>query len=238
VPGFDYINPALWTASYIEISQSIYGAELERRRKLERMASFKRFTKILSNITDMVEYTGRAYSIGIQLAVGTVVVALTGGSAAGMIATISNTVSANTNIGKSDLGIILAKVGQAYAIANITDAAVEQVVRSVIEQEAVAIIKREVAQETGLDQSIVGRIVVDISVGTGYGMAKDKGFYEALSNVADKTWRLQAAKESPIAAIIIAGATEIEVNNAETIDSDDPEEWYQKFNWEKRKLWN
>lgn len=232
VPGFDYIDPALWTGAYTITYQSIYGAELERRRKLERMKAFNSFKKIIGKMGELARFVQKGVSAGTQLAIGTALVALTGGAAAGMVANISNVTVSHTNLGKTDIGKVLAKVGEAYAIANITDAAVEQIVRETLEREVISLAKKEIAQETGLDRTIAGRILVDVSVGTGYGMSKDKSFYEALTETADKSWRMEAAKESPVAAIIIAGATEIEMNNARPVDSDDPKDWFDNFSWE------
>lgn len=241
VPGFDYVNPLYFTGAHVNQAQTNYGKEQERRLALSRVGGggggmFGSFIRSVGAIAINMQKSNsfsKMFSAGMSLMMGTALVAMTGGGAAAMIGVIANTAISYTNLGKSETGQILTKIGQAISIANVSNMAVEEAVREVLEAEAQSILKREVAEETGLDKSIIGRIAVDAGVTAGWGAGvHDKEFFTALSEGSNKAWRIEAAKSDPVAAIIIAGATHIEQKGVPYTNSDDPEDWFNNFSWE------
>lgn len=229
VPGFDYINPATWTDAHSEKSETNYAINLEMRRRLEQQ---KKYYQVLGDLKEymgkVMNFVSKGMSIGIQVQIASLS-AMTGGMGAG-IAGLGNIALSNTSLGDSAFGRFMVKFGEAVAIANITDAALQKVVTKLIEDEVVKVATVELAEATGLDESAIGRMAASLAVGTAYGMYKDKEFLNALSSAGSKSWRLEAARQNPYAALLIAGATQIE-KSGQSGGSSDPLTYFKNFSW-------
>lgn len=250
VPGLDYVNPRYWTGRKLARTSTPYQqaiwAQKRAQKRAERKARWNSlFTADIINplssadtLNIMRTYVEDVLPIATQIAIS-VTVGVAIGPAVGAINTqvtavssISNALVTNTELGDTDIGRILARVGEAVAIANITDAAVGDVVQKVIEDELYKIGKREIGKSTGLDKSILGRLTLDVTAGTAYQMYQSKDFVDALQDTADKAWRVEAAKQSPFAAVLIAGITEIEKNGFPELSDLDPMKLFESISWE------
>ncbi len=253
VPGFDYINPAYYVEAFDRVRSVItpYG-EYQRdvRREQRRAWARRQFNAFQTFINPLrggpacaidpnsqacgVFRDTMAFSIGgAKVFLSAYLGAATGGTGAA-IAGASSALLADPalGLGDDDLGRILVALAEAYAIANVTDAPIKKVMQEALENQMYSIAKREIGKSTGLDQTALGRLALDLTAGTAFRMYKDASFTEAIKGSADKGWRLAVARENPYGAILVAGVTEVEKNGF-SIDSLNPLDWFENMSFSK-----
>lgn len=247
VPGMDYINPATMIVPgsmyNIGAKSTSYGLYLKELQKLQRpnianmLLTFMNplaggpFCAIDPNSAackmgkDLTSLAMGAAKIWVASAVGF----LTGGVGASIASAFSAVVQdPNLGLGKGDLGRLLVALSEAYAIARVTDAPINKALQEVVERQTIAIAKRELGKQTGLDKSVLGRLAVDLTVGTGFGIYKDQSFVDSITGSADNSWRLAVARENPYGAILMAGVTEVE-KNGWSVNSSNPMDWFNNI---------
>lgn len=179
-------------------------------------------------IKDYISFAKGATRIAITVAVS-YVTGGTGGAIAGGVSAVAS--DPNFGVHDSDFGRFILAIAEAYAIATVTNTAIDKALQETIENQVFQITKREIGKHTGLDRTFLGRVGLDLSAGTAFNMYKDQKFVEALTGSADKSWRLAVARENPYGALLMAGITEVEKHGFK-IDSLNPLDWFENMSFE------
>ena len=173
-----------------------------------------------------------ALDVGAKIAV----IAASGGSATSLIGVTSGQLQRGS-LGKEDWTNTLLKLGEVSSVAYLADSSVSKAVGDFAKDQAVALAKKEVIENTDLEKGVIGSITLEVGAMTTGKVLKGSTVAAALNNSLDKGTRLAIAKSNPYAAMILAGVQEIEKHGMSMFspegDKSSPEGWFDSFDVSK-----
>lgn len=251
IPNWGYINPATYTGAYrTELATALFQQNIAKKRiriaknhaKNVQMAnSYMNAVRELAN-GHIMPLIGFGYAYGgphfaNAMNVWMVMVsAASGGAAAGVAAAAGFYIDANH--GDQEWSNYAKAILEAVAISYFAESAFSDAMIDVTKKYAIKIAAREIGQETGMDRTIIGQMVLDVAGRTTLNVSEGMDFEDSIAKAADKSWRVAAAKSNPYAALIIAGATEIEKNGLKGIFNglpsfSDPQSFFESLDFSK-----